>query len=628
MSVVIWPVMAALGALFAAYLSWLHATQEVFVIAHDVRPVAIVCAIIAIALLGEAVRLAIRRAAPPVWERVLLAALAAVTLIVVPGRALQLRRTLRAFGNEDQRRVHNALRLLVTAQEDYRLASGRYSTSVSELESSLLAHVPAGISVSILRAKDSSLWAGTASDESMECRVLISSGAFSAAAAHRNFLDDEIVCGTSSGPRVDSFAPAPTLTSRRLRRVDSTSEWSQERGSADRRGIALAPPIAARWDTRVGGSLRAAAGIGYPYVIVGAHGTGWLGALDVESGAILWNTRAVNWIHQNPLISRGRVFVGLGDRARLLAGDAVGLGVQGVAAHDLATGRLLWFARTRGAVMTAPVVAGNQVISADGSGWLQAWSVDSGRALWSSRMPGYAVMASPALRDSTVFIALAHRHLCAYAVRGGRQLWCHEAPRAFRIGGDPTPSVIGGAVYWSLSYDSTGVEILFRGSSGRNYLRDKLLGNARAHSSQWLFAIDAQSGRERWRREIGGGFPARGNMAGTAIAYGDAVIVVAPRARRMAALDTATGAVRWSHELDSFSRGAVTVIDSVVVVADSARHLHLFRAKTGHAICTGTLPDTPDRAGPTVVGQTAIFTGLNGLVFARPLQDVLTCRTR
>ena len=114
-------------------------------------------------------------------------------------------------------------------------------------------------------------------------------------------------------------------------------------------------------------------------------------------------------------------------------------------------------------------------------------------------------------------------------------------------------------------------------------------------------------------------------MAGTAVPFRDLVIVVAPKARAVFGIDTADGRIRWKRPTDFFSRGAVTVVDSLVITSDAGSHLRVLRATDGGQICAATLPEPTDRSGPTIAGQTALFAGLRGLVYARPVRDVLRC---
>lgn len=611
---------AILSAAFFAFLAWLQATQELIIFAHDSRVASAVLVTIAAAYAAVAVCLAWG------WRSAIASAFivlgVAAMVVVAPGRILQPARARLAYGSSAERSTHNALRLLISAQEDHRLLRGRYASAADGLSRMFLRHAPAEVSFAIASA-DSTSWQGSATFENVACRVVVDrTKAWSRGS--RNFLDDDVECDTGSGGSRDVVAEVRAAAPDETPTLGSSSSWSQERGDAARTGITRTVPLRIGWHTRVGGSIRAVAAIADSLVVAGAHGTGWIGALDIRDGRIVWETRAPNWIHQNPVIGSGIVAVGLGDKDRLMAGDPVGLGIGGVAAYDLRSGALVWLERAPGAVMTAPVIWNESVIYADGAGLLWSRAIRTGQQRWNRRMPGYAVMASPALRSDTVFVALAHRQLCAFSAATGDPHWCFAAPRMFRIGGDPTPSVIGGAVYWSVSHERTGVENIFsRDAAG--YLRDKLTGRSRHRSSQWIISVDAATGRERWRTELGGGHDPRGNMAGTPIAFGRTVVVTAPLARRTVALDTATGRIVWSVTPDAFTRGAVTIVDSLVITSDVARHTHILDARSGREICQRSLPDASDRSGPTVGSGVAIFTGLAGSVTAVSLERLKAC---
>lgn len=616
-----WALAAVFSAAFFAFLAWLQATQELGVFLHDSRVAAVLIGLLACAYAAAALLLVIRRLRLSTLVRLFVAGGTVTAVVILPGRLLQISRARTAYGSATERAAHNALRLLISAQEDFRLRHGRYSARLEGLPSILMTQAPRGTRFAINGA-DSSGWRGSAGIEAITCSVGIGSFAPVNESLHDNFLDDDVHC--ASGSLLRSEATAAVALFDTARASASSASWPQERADAARTGTVAGSAAGQRWHTRTGGSMRAAAAAADSLVVAGAHGTGWLGALDIRTGRIVWETRAPNWIHQNPVIGSGLVVVGLGDKDRLMAGDPVGLGLGGVAAYDLRTGALVWLARSAGAVMTAPVLWNWSVISVDGAGFLEGRDLRTGALSWRKRMPGYAVMASPALRNDTVFVALAHRHLCAFAAADGATIWCLEADRKFRIGGDPTPSVIGGAVYWSVSHERTGVENIF-GRDAPSYVRDKLLGRSRHRSTQWLIAVDAATGRERWKVEIGGGFDPRGNMAGTALAYAQTIVLTAPLARRIVALDTASGKVIWSVVPDAFTRGAVTIADTLVITSDAGRHVHVLDARDGRELCRGILPDASDRSGPTVAGGQAVFTGLAGSVTAIPLSRLTRC---
>lgn len=616
---VMWRAGALFAAAFFGFLAWMQATQELGIFAHDARIATVVLGVLAclylvlaFARVSSSYR-ALARAAVVVG--------AAAGVLILPGRLLQILRVQEAFGSERQRSAHNALRLLISAQEDHRLRHGRYTRMLDSLRVAVMRLAPADARFSVTEATEAG-WAGESEVDGIRCTVRIIQGAFDHVGHARNFLDDDVSCAPGTVPTGRAFLGSRDVPA--ASPLSSSSAWSQERGDASRTGVAMSPATGGGWHTRVGGSMRAGAAIADSFVVAGAHGTGWLGALDLRSGTVVWETRAPNWIHQNPVIASGLIAVGLGDKDRLMAGDPVGLGIGGVAAYDLRTGVLRWVERSTGAVMTAPVIWKTSVIYADGAGFLEARELSSGMLQWRREMPGYAVMASPALRNDTVFIALAHRHLCAFAARDGATIWCTEAPRKFRIGGDPTPSVIGGTVYWTVAHERTGVENLFT-ADAFGYVRDKLSGRTRHRSSQWLIAVDAATGRERWRTELGGGFDPRGNMAGTPVAFGSTVIVTAPLARRTFAVDTASGRIVWSVTPDAFSRGAVTVLDSLAVTSDAEGHVHVLAARDGREHCRAQLPDASDRSGPIVSDGVAVFTGLKGSVTSVPLSSLLRC---
>jgi outer membrane protein assembly factor BamB len=629
---------AIVCAAYAVALGWMHAADLSAFISYDKRISVALLGAIAAGFVAWAVTMWRRHRAPSVLGRVFLCAALAFVVATLPGRVRLVRSVYNTGGSQAERDTHNALRLLIAAQEERRIRAARYSSSLDSLDSRLLRNVSPDVALAILQSDDSLQWQGSARHHSgVTCTAIVGRVHFQKSS---NFLEDEIRCSDKDSRSRDVTAnddhvmlAASSTQSDAVRDGPSAVHagvfrgvWPEERFDAARTAFSPSRMPAATWDASIGHEFRALASAVDDRVLVGAHGSGWLGSLDARNGRVLWHTRAPNWIHQNPVASHGVVVVGVGDKLRNSGSDEVGLGVGAVAAFDLSDGHLRWFALRPRAVMPAPAISDSSVISADGAGWLEARSLANGDVRWSVRMRGAAVMASPTVRDSIVYVAQSPRFLCAYRTQSGTEIWCYSAPRTFLLGGDATPTVIGGTIYWSLAEPATGWDMLRRGgAAARTYIIERLSGRATPTARQWLFAIDAASGKERWRQLLGGGYEAKGNIAGTAVPFRKSVVITAPLAHTTMALDTSSGRVLWKQFNDAFSRGAVTVVDSLVITSDEARHLHILRATDGANVCSGILPDRPDRSGPAIYGATAIFTGLGGTVFARPVSGVLSC---
>jgi outer membrane protein assembly factor BamB len=620
---------AFLCASYLALVAWMHGVEISALFTYDTRISVPVFVFLSLAFAAWGVRIW-RRGQPPTrvahWTLGFLVLFSIATSV---GRFRLLMSVYSTGGSRAERDAHDAARLLLTAQEDFRVRTGGYASGTTNLDDRILRHVSPSVALQVTEARSDG-WVGktTHRKTGLVCRVRVLSRGH--ALSNDNHLEDDVRCDGGEPeqppPIVAPLGPVGIDSAPGRELALTSASWPQERFDAARSGIVSSTAFPVSWRVDLHQEFRAVASIVGNRVLVGAHGSGWLAALDRRTGAIVWHTRVPNWIHQNPVAANGIVVVGVGDKLRR-AGSKIGLGISGVYAADLRDGSLRWFERTSGSVMIAPAISGNTVVYGDGHGTLWARSLSDGVLMWRRPMRGVAVMASPAIVDSVVYMAQAPRSLCAYDVASGAERWCHDVSRGLLLGGDPTPSVIGGAVYWSVAEPMSGVKMLLEG--GRvavDYVRDRLYGRARPSAQQWLFAIDARTGQLRWSRRLGGGHEAKGNIAGTAVGFAKGIVFVAPLAGRTVALDTATGAELWSTPSDAFSRGAVTVVDSFVIASDYAKHLHIIRSSDGSIACTASLPDALDRSGPAISGNTAFLTTLHGTVIAEPVANLLACK--
>jgi outer membrane protein assembly factor BamB len=618
-------------AAFLALVGWMHGARLSAFLPLAAPLSATLFFAASLLSLAFAARFAFVPSAGPRWFRYALVGAAVVALMLLPGRIVLLRKLEGEFLTDTQREIHKSLRLLASAQEDHRIGSGAYTATLKDLAPMLMSHVADSVKLRVSAVRDSTSWSGSGSIGAVSCSVTIERAG--GAVIRNGFLDDEVACGVGSAAASDPTT-RPTdlqevateqLSASPLRGEDA---WPQERGDAARTAIGSSALPSLSWGLRTGFQFRALPAVAGAIGFVGAHGSGWLGAVDMSSGRLLWTTRVPNWIHQNPVVSHGVVVVGVGDKHHFHRAKTIGLGPGGVAAFEATTGRLRWFARSDAAVMTAPAIHDSTVVYADGAGWLFARSLSTGAQLWQARLQGHVIMASPAISSGRVFVAQDPRTLCAFSISSGNQLWCYRAPDALSMGSDVTPSVIGNAVYWSLSGPVSGwTQLRTSPKAAAAYLRERLLGTGETRAVQWVVAVDAETGAQRWLTSLGFGGEARGNIAGTPIGWGESVVVVAPLARAVASLNQKSGSVTWFRRMDAFARGAPTIVDSTIIVTDFDAHLHLLSARDGSERCRANLPEATDRSGPVIFGQNVIFAGRAGFLYARPLSQILACST-
>ena len=204
----------------------------------------------------------------------------------------------------------------------------------------------------------------------------------------------------------------------------------------------------------------------------------------------------------------------------ILGGNSSNRG--GLFAVDTLTGKVKWTYRPAGGmnptVSTAPVVSGGTVITIVHD-VLVAVSLATGKEIW--RGPATRQSATVAAASGLVYVLGDDGNFYALEAATGRERWKKEFRRAGSC--HARPIVRDGTVYVS-------VMILVRAADA----------NRAAEGSEHLFALDANTGQERWRYpEAGSGSACLEHPIVTADSY------FGVRSQELSAVNLATGRDRW-----------------------------------------------------------------------------------
>jgi outer membrane protein assembly factor BamB/predicted phosphodiesterase len=371
-------------------------------------------------------------------------------------------------------------------------------------------------------------------------------------------------------------------------------DWPQVGGGPTHdgnRARTLAPPLTTRWVTSVGGHvLTAPPVIAARTVFVAvtdlADGdTGGVVALDLASGAVRWRVRT-----QKP-VRGGLAYV---------SGVLVTTQIDGlVLALDASTGREVWrrelsrgFAPQAGAVFSPPAVDGTTLIVGH-QRKLAALDAATGNVRWTADPVPSGVNSQSAAAvavGSGIAVGSFHRELegiIAFDAKTGLRIWSHAGEDAVAVNAAPvisgqkvfvvsgatdvTALDVAGTVLWHTKLEATGFS-WGNASVGTPALGKDLLIVPTMYGH--LVALDAASGRERWRYNAEPG-PLRGThyrgarqpaFAASPVVTGDTVWTV-DTAGNVTALDLATGAARWNTSLGVPVMAGMAVSGDSLVVA-------------------------------------------------------------
>ncbi len=156
------------------------------------------------------------------------------------------------------------------------------------------------------------------------------------------------------------------------------------------------------------GPIAAAAG-----VLVQRQGDGTVVSVDPATGETRWTAASGVAGSLPPVLDRDRV---------LVAGE-------GLAALDLATGRVLW-AQPPPTVTTPPVARGARILTGEADGTLRCRDRATGASLWTYRTGG-RLGAAPVVTDQgRVFLGTTDRRIQSLALDKGKEGW------RWRVGAD------------------------------------------------------------------------------------------------------------------------------------------------------------------------------------------------
>jgi outer membrane protein assembly factor BamB len=248
-----------------------------------------------------------------------------------------------------------------------------------------------------------------------------------------------------------------------------------------------------------------------------------------------------------------------------VAGGVLYVGTDGgrLFAIDAESGDVLWRADTGGAIRARPVLSGGTLFVPSDDGQLYALAESDGRRLFTTRLQAAAVSriapgsagsryahyaSSAACADGAVFIASHEGNVFALDARTGAERW--------RFGtGDlvtSTPVVDGGRVVVSsfdghvYALDAENGSELWRFDteapvpSSPAVAGDLIVVGSRSYE---LFALDAATGQPRWRHYVWYSW-----IESSAVVRGDTVAFGSSDAQLLFALDLESGGERWRFD--------------------------------------------------------------------------------
>jgi outer membrane protein assembly factor BamB len=207
---------------------------------------------------------------------------------------------------------------------------------------------------------------------------------------------------------------------------------------------------------------------------------------------------------------------------------------------------------------------------------------------WTVRT-GSLIEFPPAISGGTLFLGTNHGRVLAVSAASGRTLWTREFGRCIAA----TPAVADRTVFVSVMDP-------YPCSAGHD------------PADGFVVALDAATGRERWRAHIG--------VTESSPLVVGRTIYVGSWDGRLYALDPHTGDVRWSFRTGGKIKGAATSDGRTVFVGSYDGRVYAVDAATGRPRWSRAVGG-PVYANPVIVGNRLVVCGLDGTVSALDIGD-------
>jgi outer membrane protein assembly factor BamB len=241
---------------------------------------------------------------------------------------------------------------------------------------------------------------------------------------------------------------------------------------------------------------------------------------------------------------------------------------------ERATGRLVWEADREAGPAGPGALAGNLVIFSEGKGRdaaISAIRLEDGEPAWSVPT-GARSLGGPAIEGGRVFVGTSDGRVLAFTANEGSRLWEYRATG--RV--DTSPAVADGLVY--------------------------VVGEDLSSGAATMYALDADTGRERWRFS-----PSGPGVRVSSISVAEGTAFVGLGDFMVHAFDAAAGAERWQTPVRvPFSSRLVPAVGDRVVLGDLAGNLYGLEAGSGELAWMFRVPGDLVLASPILAGDWAV----------------------
>lgn len=261
-------------------------------------------------------------------------------------------------------------------------------------------------------------------------------------------------------------------------------------------------------------------------------------------------------------------------------------------AFDQVTGKARWEQNTSISFSSGPGVGQNRLLVGSRDGGVYAYDLTAGGQLWRTQV-STEVLSTPAYDDSVVVVQAADGQLFGLDTSSGKRLWVYQSNTpALTLRGNAAPLIAKGRVYAGFA---NGKLVALSLTDG------KLL---------WEQVIAQPRGRTELERMV--------DIDANPVLLGDTLYAVTYQGR-LVALEVATGRLRWSRDLSSYSGMAFDA--RYLYVTDSEGAVQAFDQNDGATLWKQARLSGRQLSAPAVVQGVVIFGDDMGIVTCLSAED-------
>jgi outer membrane protein assembly factor BamB len=255
--------------------------------------------------------------------------------------------------------------------------------------------------------------------------------------------------------------------------------------------------------------------VAYGKIFIGSQ-NGKVYALNMSTGAQIWNYTTSSYIYSSPAVSNNIVYIGCYDGR--------------VFALNQSTGKQIWNATAGSYIFSSPAISDGVVYIGGGDGRVYALNQNNGNKIWNFTAGDY-IYSSPAVAYGKVFISSEYPKPQVFALNqsNGKKIWNYTIPTtAYSLFSSPAVAdnkVILGSGSGNKTYalnQSNGAKIWEFDAKGYVYAPPTVAYGKVFISSAWwrsswaanVFALNLSNGNKLWNFTIANGI----YMYGSAVA--------------------------------------------------------------------------------------------------------------